>query len=269
MESEWMYWAMWIFTGYWVAVTIVYFIQTYFFYHPEKLPESFKFRYADTFEEIHITADDGNVISALLFKAKPSRGVALYFKGNTKSIKGWSKFRGDFLAAGYDFFIFDYPGFGKSSGKPTERAIFEDCEAVYSYVKDRYGENRVVIYGRSMGSGFAARVAGMNDPALLILDSPFYSFDKLANYYSWILPLRYILKLHVPLYEYVKHASCPIVIFHGDKDKVIPYRFSVRLKKENDDKIDLRTIEGAKHNDLPTFPEYHYQLKELLNSAIK
>lgn len=251
---------------YMAIVVIVYFIQRYFFFHPEKLPDFFHFKYPEEFEEMIIDAPDGNHIDALLFRVESSKGVVLYFKGNTKSIKGWSKFRGDFLNAGYDFFIFDYPGFGKSTGSPTEKEIFDDTEAVYEKVKELYPEDKIVIFGRSLGSGFAARIASLNHPKLLILDSPFYSMRRLAKYYSWILPLKMILKLHVPLNEYIKSMDCPTVIFHGNRDRVIPYKFSTQLQLENPDKVKLITIDKGKHNNLPALPEYHIQVIDLLKS---
>ena len=259
--------ALLITIGLYLLISILlYWFQRYFFYHPEKLPKDFQFRFSGNFEEIIIPAKEGDVIDALNFRAPQSKGVVLYFKGNTRSIKGWSKFRYDFTEADYDFFIFDYPGFGKSTGRPTEESIFDDTCAVYERVREMYPEEKIVIYGRSLGSGFAVRVASLYHPKLLILDSPFYNLKELADYYSWILPLKWILRLHVPLNEYIKDVKCLIVIFHGNKDKIIPYRFSERLKKEFPDKIDLRTIEGGKHNDLPTFKEYHKQLKEVLQS---
>ncbi len=259
-------WIIWALAIYVVIVIIFYFIQHYFFFHPEKLPEFFHFKYDEEFEEFIIDAPDGNHIDALLFRAENPKGVVLYFKGNTRSIKGWSKFRSDFLKAGYDFFIFDYPGFGKSTGSPTEKEIFDDTQAVYEKVMELYPEDEIVIYGRSLGSGFAARIANLYSPKLLILDSPFYSMHKLANYYSWILPLKMILKLHVPLNEYIKTMRCPVVIFHGNRDRVIPYKFSTQLKEENPEKVKLITINKGKHNNLPTFPEYHKQVIDLLKS---
>lgn len=249
-----------------LVALILYLIQDYFFFHPEKLPSAFRFAYPEDFEEMLIDMPDGSYIDALLFKAENPKGVVIYFKGNTRSIKGWSRFRSDFIKAGYDFFIFDYPGFGKSTGKPTEKEIFRDTELVYQKVKEMYPEEKIVIYGRSLGSGFAARVAKMNNPRMLILDSPFYNMYELANYYSWILPLRLILKLHVPLNEYLREMTCNVVIFHGNKDRVIPYRFSKRLAEENESKVNLITIENGKHNNLPTFREYHHKLKKLLDS---
>ncbi|UKJ06676.1 alpha/beta hydrolase [Solitalea lacus] len=247
-----------------MTAILLYFFQNYFFYHPERLPKNFRFVYPEKFEEFEIRVPNGSYIDALLFKGRNSKGVVLYFKGNTRSIKGWSKFRTDFLNSGYDFFIFDYPGFGKSTGHPTETEIFHNTEAVYEKVKELYPEDRIIIYGRSLGSGFATRIASLNNPRLLILDSPFYSLKKLAKYYSWILPLKMILKFNVPLNEYIKDVSCPIIIFHGNRDRIIPYKFSKQLKSEFPEKIKLLTINGGKHNNLPLFDEYHLQLNEIL-----
>ncbi len=244
----------------------VYFLQQYFFFRPEKLPPDYRFLYPDQFEEITITGPEGNEIDVLIFKHPAPKGVVLYFKGNTKSIKGWSKFRADFVEAGYDFIIFDYPGFGKSTGHHNQQEIFADSQAVYLYVKNRYGEEKIVIYGRSMGSGFAAFVARQNNPRLLILDSPYTSMKSLFRYYTRIIPVYGLLRMHVPVDAYLAEMRCPVHLIHGTDDKLIPFRFSRELEKINPLRIRLHAIKGGKHNNLPQMDEYHRALKKILSA---
>ena len=126
--------------------------------------------------------EDGGTINSVLFRVPNSRGLIYYFKGNSKSIKGWAKFAKDFLGNGYDFFIMDYRGFGKSRGKRSETKLYNDAQHIYKWLTDRYPENKIVIYGRSLGSGIATRVASWNKPRMLILDSPYFSFyTKTSN----------------------------------------------------------------------------------------
>ena len=240
-------------------------MQFFFFFRPEKLPPDYRFLYPDRFEEITVTGPEGNKIDVLIFNRPRPKGAVLYFKGNTKSIKGWSKFRADFVDAGYDFIIFDYPGFGKSTGHYNQQELFADSLAVYKYVKKRYGEEKIIIYGRSLGSGFAAYVAHQNNPRLLILDSPYTSTESLFRYYTRILPVHVLLRIHVPVDVYLADIKCPVHLIHGTKDKLIPFRFSRELEKINPARIRLHAINGGKHNNLPQTEEYHQVLNQLLN----
>lgn len=249
-------------------VLALYLLQWFFFYHPERLPLHFRFDYPEPFDEVLIPYGDRQYINGIHFRVSSPKGLVLYFKGNTRSIKGWSRFRRDFLRLGYDFFLFDYPGFGKSSGRAGQQLIFDGTDAVYAWVKERVPEDRIIIYGRSLGGGFAARVASLNRPALLILDSPYYSVERLADYYTRIVPVRLILRLHIPVHAYLRDVSCPIHLIHGDRDRVIPYRFSQALRDEQPQKVVLHTIRGGHHNDLPRKPRYHRVLGEILRSAL-
>ncbi|MEL6674598.1 MAG: alpha/beta fold hydrolase, partial [Bacteroidota bacterium] len=132
-----------------------YFFQHYFFFRPEILPNSFTYKYPFEFEEKTFDMEDGGVINAVYFKVPNSRGVIYYLKGNSKSIKGWGKFAKEFLGSGYDFFMMDYRGFGKSTGKRTEHILYSDAQHLYKWLLNTYEEEHIIIYGRSLGSGIA------------------------------------------------------------------------------------------------------------------
>ena len=97
--------------------------------------------------------EDGGSINGIHFKVPNSKGVVYYFKGNSRSIKGWGKFARDFVSKGYDFFMVDYRGFGKSRGRRTEAILYSDAQHVYKWLTKHYDEEQIIIYGRSMGSG--------------------------------------------------------------------------------------------------------------------
>lgn len=244
-------------------------LQDYFLFHPEKLSRNFRFRYDMPFEEIILQGADWSIISALHFPVEGADEVVFYFKGNTRSIKGWAKFARDFTSKGYNFFMIDYPGFGKSTGKRTEHLINVNVQMAYNWLKEKYPEKKIIIYGRSLGAGFAAKCASKNKPKVLILDSPFYTFRSLAKYYTQILPLRWLLRFKMPLYRYVRHLSCPTFILHGDKDWMIPYRFSLMIVNIAPERIKLFTIKGARHNNLPKFEAYHESLLQALRGEIR
>lgn len=244
-----------------------FFFQHYFFFRPEILPANFVFNYPFDFEEKTFDMEDGGQVNSVLFKVPNSRGVVLYFKGNSRSIKGWGKFSKDFISNGYDFFMFDYRGFGKSRGKRNETRLFNDGQQLYKHLSKIYSEDKIVIYGRSLGSGIAARIASWNNPRLLILDSPYYSFYHDIRRYAFWLPLKWILRYPIRTDQFIKKVQAPVFIIHGDKDRLIPIKHSHRLVNSYPSGIQLFTIEGAGHNNLPAFPEYHEILYDLLNQA--
>ncbi len=211
--------------------------------------------------------EDGGIVNALHFEIPNSKGVVFYIKGNSRSIKGWGKFARDFIGKGYDFFILDFRGFGKSRGRRTEGILYSDLQQVYKWLAGRYGEERIVLYGRSLGSGLAARIASWNRPHMLILDCPYYSFYYHIHRYGFWLPLRWLLRYHIRTDLFIRKVHCPIFIFHGKKDRLIPYRQSEMLRQLAPERIQLIPIEEAGHNNLPEFPEYHDLLYDILHTS--
>lgn len=244
---------------------IFYFAQDYFFFRPEILPTSFQYRYPFPFEEVNFEMEDGGIINGIHFKVPNSKGVVYYFKGNSRSIKGWGKFAKDFVSKGYDFFMVDYRGFGKSRGRRTESILYNDGQHVYKWLCEYYPEDKIIIYGRSLGSGIATRIASWNKPSTLILDSPYYSFYDQINRYGFLLPIRYLLRYHIRTDQFITKVDHPVFILHGNKDRLIPFKHSVMLQRLIPDNCHLFTIEDGGHNNLPSFPEYHDILYDILN----
>lgn len=271
MEPSWLFyafWAQWLFYPvviYAGLAAFFFFFQHYFFFRPELLPAQFEYRYPFPFEEHSFPMEDGGVVNALLFKVPNARGVVFYLKGNSRSLKGWGKFAKDFVGKGYDFFMIDYRGFGKSRGRRTETILYHDAQTVYKWLYQRYPEDRIVLYGRSLGSGIAARLASWNNPRMLILDSPYYSFYYQVRQYGFWLPLRWLLRYQLRTDRFLPKVTCPIFIIHGDRDRLISYRQGQMLHALVPERSRLITIAGGGHNNLPTFPEYHEALYDLLN----
>ncbi len=241
-----------------------YFFQHLFFFRPEILAAHFKYQYPFPFEELDFEMEDGGHINAIYFKVPNSRGVIYYLKGNSRSIKGWGKFAKDFVSNGYDFFMMDYRGFGKSRGKRTQNKLVDDAQYLYKWLGERYAEDKIVVFGRSLGSGIAARVASWNNPRMLILDSPYFSFYHNAYRFLFFLPLKYLMRYDIRTDQYLKTTNCPVHIIHGTHDRLIPFNQSTALKNLYPDKITLHPIVGAHHNDLPEFPEFFELLYDIL-----
>ncbi|MEL7530653.1 MAG: alpha/beta fold hydrolase, partial [Bacteroidota bacterium] len=215
--------------------------------------------------DFEIDAIDGT--SVFHFEVPNSRGVVYYLKGNSRSIKGWGKFAKDFLGNGFDFFMMDYRGFGKSRGKRTEKSLFNDAQHLYRWLLSEYPEEKIVIYGRSLGSGIATRVASWNHPRMLILDSPYFSFIHHIKRFGGFMPLNLLNKYPIRTDQFLKAMRCPVKIIHGNHDRLIPISHSHQLLAERPEIVDLTIVEGGGHNNLPDFPEYYEFLYDTLQMA--
>lgn len=247
---------------------IIYFFQQKFFFHPEKLPPDFKFAYDQlTVEELDAETEPGVKISYLHFKSENTKGIVFYLKGNTKSIKGWGKFAIDFTRLNYDVIMLDYRGFGKSTGKRTSDGLKYDIQFVYNLVKQQVPEERIIVYGRSIGTGFASMLAANNNPRLLILNSPIYSLERAVNRYLPWIPAKYFVRFNLPTYKYLRKVHCPIKIIHGSDDRLVPVKTAIELSEIQPENTRLYIILKAGHVDVHKFKEYHKVLDEIFEDV--
>lgn len=265
--TVWLLTILIILSAYIVISIAIYYLQEYFIFKPEKLPKDFQFHYENqVVDEYNLSSTDGAMLNGLHFKSNNPKGVVLYLKGNSKSIKGWGKFAVDFTRHGYDVIMFDYRGFGKSTGRRSQKNIIRDLQMIYDELKKRVAEKYIILYGRSLGSGFATKLASVNSPRMLILESPYFSLKKVAGRFAPFMPLSLALRFPIPTYKWIKYVKCPIFIIHGTKDKLIPVSSSVKLSQINPDSTRLYMVIGGGHKNLNDFPLYHKMLEEIILS---
>lgn len=243
---------------------IAYFVQDRFIFKPEKLPANFQFKYDVPFRELFFDIEPGVRINGLHFYRQDAKGLILYFHGNTRSIKGWAKYARDFFRYNYDVLMVDYRGFGKSTGKRSEEDMLSDMQSVYNTLKKQFAEDHLILYGRSIGSGFATKIASDNNPRYLILDSPYYNFRKVVRRFLPILPVNIVLQYHLRTDIWIRKVKCHTYIIHGTRDWLIPIRHSEQLQALHPEMITLIRIHGGGHNNLTSFPEYHNFIRDIL-----
>lgn len=258
-----------VFLLYLLLAAFFYVFQHIFFFRPEILPQNFQYKYPFPFEEVHFDMEDGGTINGIHFKIPNALGVVFFLKGNSKSVKGWGKFARDYVGKGYDFFMVDYRGFGKSKGARNESVLYSDAQFLYKWLLTQYKEDQIVIIGRSFGSGVAARLASWNNPKMLILDSPYYSFNYNMKRWGFWLPIDWLSRYKIPTHQFLKNVQCPIHIIHGNRDTLISYSQGKKLFEENNDRTTLWTVDGGKHNDLPEFEDFHEFLYEILVESVR
>jgi len=243
----------------------LFFLQEKIIFQSNKLDKNFTFYFDKEFEEINLNTEDNSVINALHFKVKDPKGIILYFHGNKGSLERWGTITSSFTDYGYDVFVMDYRGYGKSTGKRKEKDLYNDAMLCYNYIKKSYNENNIILYGRSLGGTFATYVASKHNPKKLLLEAPFYNLANTAQFHYPFSP-TFLLKYKFPTNEYIPEVSCPITIFHGTEDMVTPYNGSRKLF----DSVVVKhkefiTIENATHHNLANFELYKNKIKELLN----
>ncbi len=244
-------------------------LQERLIFFPEKLDKSYKFSFASRFEERFFTMRDGIRIHGLLFKTDNPKGLIFYLHGNAGSLASWGYVADVYLENGFDIFIPDYRGYGKSEGEIESEALFyEDIQIVYDEIKKEYPEDRIVVLGYSIGTGPAAKLASDNNPKLLILQAPYYSLTDLAKRIFPFIP-QSLLKYRFETYKYLKRCKMPVVIFHGDRDEVVYYGSSLKLQKEFKDSDRLITLKGEYHNGITDNPEYRREIRQILTTLFE
>lgn len=245
---------------------IIYLLQERLIFLPEELPSDYVYSFDAKFDEHFITMEDGAEINALHFTQEESKGLIVYFHGNAGNLDRWGEVVYPFVEMGFEVFIIDYRGYGKSSGTKSQKALLSDADMVYKYAKHLAPENEIILFGRSLGSAFASYVAGKNDPSMVILETPFSSLRDAAKDFIPIYPTNYLLRYNFKNYEYLETCEVPIYIFHGTEDEVVDFDSGQQLFKSLVGKsAEFFVIEGGHHNDLSMFQPYWEAMNNVLS----
>ncbi len=245
---------------------LVFFIATQFFqdkliFQSTKLSPDHVFTFDQPFKEYTIKTSDHETLSAILFPAAEGpKGLILYFHGNAGNLQRWGKYAPGFTTLGYDILMVDYRGYGKSTGTPSELVLYEDALRVNQWA-DSLVRGKLIIYGRSLGSGVATNLASKVKADLLILETPFYELKDAIS--SWLQPFVH-LKYEFPNYRFLPEVKCRKVIIQGTKDAVVPFSSAIKLKPLLGADDEFVVVEGGAHNNLTEFQIFHETLKKVL-----
>lgn len=260
------------------VLALLYFFQERLIFFPSKLEPNHDFSFDQPFEEIRLDAD-GTWISGLKFLAqsrgseqiysdangerKAKNGAAIFFHGNAGNLQGWGNYAQHFTDLGYDFYLFDYRGYGKSGGEiGSQEQLYADADAMMEAVLREYDAGEVTAVGYSVGSGLAARAAQKYGAKRLVLIAPYFSLEELAREKIPFVP-KFLIKYKIPTFEFVGGFGGPVTIFHGEHDELIGVDNSRRLLKflKPGDKIyEL----NAEHNDILGLSELWEKLAQKL-----
>jgi fermentation-respiration switch protein FrsA (DUF1100 family) len=180
-------------------------------------------------QDVALTTPDGERLVGWWRPPRPGRAVILYFHGNGGSLYD-RRFRvRGLLEGGRGVLAVSYRGYSGSTGSPSETGLHTDARTAYAWVTQGYEAERIVLYGESLGSGVAVRLAAERPVGGLILDAPFTSTADVARrLYAW-LPVGLLMRDQFPSIDVIGAVKAPILILHGERDGVTPIGLGERL----------------------------------------
>lgn len=251
-----------------VVGVLLYFFQEKLIFHPEIIKRSVAYDFKIPHAEMNIDLPEHEYNIVQFFPSSSdssNKKLVLYFHGNMTNISHYADFAPYFTKHGYEVWMIDYPGYGKSRGRLTEKSIYHGGIVLYDTALAKgYKPENIIIYGKSLGTGVASFLASQKDCRRLILETPYYSMPSLAKSYFPVYP-SLIVKYNFPVYEYVQKVKVPVSVFHGTSDGTIPYSNSSQLKTLLKNKDEYITIPGGDHNDLYNFDLMKKKIDSLMS----
>ena len=202
--------------------------------------------YPDSEELIKLTSSDGERIAAYHLPNDSSPHLLLYSHGNGEDIGDLRSLLETFQSKGVAVFAYDYPGYGQSTGTPSEAGVYAAAEAAYVYATETlgYAPENITLYGRSLGSGPSCWLAQQYPVRGLILDGAFSSTFRVMTKVR-ILPWdRFNNLARLP------SIKCPVLLLHGVQDRTVPFAHALQNQKAIQSQVETLWSETAGHNDL-------------------
>ncbi len=255
------------------AYVVLYLFQDRLIFQSVDLDRAYAYQFDFPFEEYSLAVGDpqlsnqSDTVNILWFKpGTVSHGLILYFHGNRGNLQRWGNMSPDLTSQGFDVVMMDYRGYGKSTGSPSEEALYSDAETVLAWARARQPAGKLIIYGRSLGSAVASRLATKVTPDLLILETPFDELRGVLRQYGSLVatlaPLRYTMSNA----DHLREVHCRTIVFHGTNDRVVPLPSAERLRPLIQSPDDFIIIPGGGHRGLRSYPEYQSRLAQVLGS---
>lgn len=227
----------------------IWFFQERMVFFPSRGMDGDPSRVGLSYEDVRIETPGGGEIHGWFVPAGRARCTVLFCHGNAGNIS--HRLETLFLLSrlGCDVFIFDYRGYGMSSGRATENNTYEDVRAAWNHLVHERGvaPGRIVVMGRSLGSGVAAWLAVNERPAALILESAFTSVTEMGKRYYKYLP-RFLSRISYPSLERVALVDCPVLVAHSPDDEIVPYDMGRSLYAAANEPKRFLPLRGG-HND--------------------
>ncbi len=202
-------------------------------------------------EDVWFRSTDGTPLFGWYAGSSGTPGVLLWCHGNAGNIIHRLENLAELHRLGLSVFLFDYRGYGRSSGKPSEDGLYQDALAAHAYLTEKreISARRIVVFGRSLGAAVAGEVASRRPAAGLILESAFPSVAALAKAHYFGLPAHLLLRARFNLADRLRDIHVPILVVHGDRDDIVPIEMGKQVFEAAHEPKSLFIIPGANHND--------------------
>jgi fermentation-respiration switch protein FrsA (DUF1100 family) len=200
-----------------------------------------------------IATPDGVKLHAWLFAADdPEAPLLVQFHGNAGNLSYRADVAEELARRGVSVLLFDYRGYGRSEGSPSEESLYVDGLAVYDYARDRLGipSGRIAVWGESLGGPYAADVAANRPVRCAVMEATFPSAASVANE-TYKVPIGVFLGGSLPTLRALNRARVPVLVVHGDADTIIPFACGRALHAGLAGPKELFVVRGADHNDIP------------------
>jgi len=219
---------------------------------------------------LSIVTRDGERLRGWALIHPAPRAQVVYFHGNGGNLSVWAPILAGIARQGYSVLAFDYRGYGVSTGRPTERGLYGDADAVLERFWSAAPQRRPIVYwGRSLGTTVAAYAATVRTPDGLILESGFSDARSLVRTSPVLAFLALFSTYRFPGAEFLRHVNAPVLVMHGDNDHVIPIAHGRRLFGSIGGQKQFFTIRGGDHNDLtPSDPDTYWRAVDRFVAAL-
>jgi len=204
-------------------------------------------------EEVWIPVDEAVTVFGWFADAGQNRPVLLWCHGNAGNVSHRLENIRQLLQRNISVFIFDYRGYGRSTGVPTEAGLYQDALASYDYLihQQRISSERLILFGRSLGAGVAGEVAVQRPSAGLIVEGAFPSIQAMSDHYYFGLPARWVMDLDFNLAQKVRALHVPVLVIHGEQDSIVPIALGKKVFDAAHEPKQWYVVSGAEHNNVP------------------
>lgn len=258
-----------VLTAYLLLLVILMFFEERLIYIPSRYPEGDWQSPGLKPEDAWFTAADGTRLHGWYAPSPRPRAVVLFCHGNAGNITDRiDLFYGMRDLVGVSVLVFDYRGFGRSEGRPTEAGVLADARAARQWLAQREGipEEQIVLMGESLGGAVAVDLAAEKPARALILECTFARIRDVGAYHFPWLPVRWLMRTNFNSVEKIGLHQGPLLQLHGDSDTIVPHRFGQELFKAANEPKQFHTISGRDHNDARDL-EYYEKIRAFLQQS--
>jgi fermentation-respiration switch protein FrsA (DUF1100 family) len=256
--------AMWVALRFTLLLTVALFLfaqivrRTGMFF-PERYPQGmWDARLTAPPTDVTFRTDDGVMLHGWLFRAAGNTPLMIWFHGNGGNITERAPLAVELAKRGVTVLLFDWRGFGKSEGSPSESGLYHDALAAYDFAVHDLHPASIALYGESLGGPYAAYVASKRKAVCVVIENSFPSLRELGNAIYRPIPIGWFAPFAMTTVRWLNEAGVPVLVMHGRRDQVIPFALGVRLYDQLRGPKQFFASDLAGHCEIPILDSVRY-----------